>query len=192
MAKKIKLVLGFLPVITIAPLVASCSQNLEKLKYNVINSLKNDIINLLANVDALFGSSKNEEVIKLKDEISNLLRSLKEEKITHENNIDVFINKAKQKFKNLVQKFADMYNNNTRLVSEFFEELSNFSQWTLDNLINVKYTPLILKIKKYLQDHVFRYDWNISQITKEISKLKAFEQQIKKEKEQIDIITKKF
>lgn len=166
--------------------VVSCKE-IKDFKYLIFNSLKNEILRFINDVDDFFPYTNDEEVNDLKNNINNLLSSMKQEKLSENNNLQNFLDSTKQKFKNIVNDFVELKTRKINLVKKYFEEFSDFTNWVFNNILGeVKYKELIIKIKNYYNDNNFNPEWSIKQIEIETEKLKKFINDIKKQKEEID------
>lgn len=188
MKKITKAFLGFLPVITFTPALVSCSK-VEEIKYTLINAIKADVLKLISNVEEFFGDVLDQDVVKLKNDIRELLTSLRNERISKEKNLTEFLDQAKAKFKKLVDDFVTIRSKKIELVQTYFVKYSDFSKWVLNNLINPKYNSLVNKIKNYFDTNEFNYTWENERIEQEINNFNTFIISIKQEKEQIDNTT---
>ncbi|WP_427867600.1 hypothetical protein [Mycoplasmopsis arginini] len=188
MKKITKGFLGFLPFITFTPALVSCSK-VEEIKYTLINAIKADVLKLISNVEEFFGDVLDQDVVKLKNDIRELLTSLRNERISKEKNLTEFLDQAKAKFKKLVNDFVTIRSKKIELVQTYFVKYSDFSKWVLNNLINPKYNSLVNKIKNYFDTNEFNYTWENERIEQEINNFNTFIISIKQEKEQIDNTT---
>ncbi|WP_330463498.1 hypothetical protein [Metamycoplasma gateae] len=166
--------------------VVSCKE-IKDFKYLIFNSLKNEILSSINDIDDFFPYTNDEEVNDLKTNINNLLLSMKKERLSENNNLQNFLDSTKQKFKNIVNDFVELKTRKINLVKKYFEEFSDFTNWVFNNILGeVKYKELIIKIKNYYNDNNFNPEWSIKQIEIETEKLKKFINDIKKQKEEID------
>ncbi|MDI3349393.1 hypothetical protein [Mycoplasmopsis arginini] len=188
MKKITKAFLGFLPVITFTPALVSCSK-VEEIKYTLINAIKADVLKLISNVEEFFGDVPDQDVVKLKNDIKELLTSLRNERISKEKNLTEFLDQAKAKFKKLVNDFVTIRSKQIELVQTYFVKYYDFSKWVLNNLIDPKYNSLVNKIKNYFDTNEFNYTWENEKIEQEINNFNTFIISIKQEKGQIDNAT---
>ncbi|BAP39706.1 hypothetical protein [Metamycoplasma canadense] len=180
-----KLIIASSPTIIAMPTVVSCVK-IDEIKNTILNVWKDSIVDFLGNVDDFFIESNDPEVIKLKQDISDLLKMVKNEQIDEKNNIDEFSRKVKDRFKELFTKFYELKTEKVTLFEKYSKLFIDFSKWMLETLNQPQYVSLVAEIKDYLNKNTFNTNWTNDKITSETQKFENFILDIKKKRKEID------